>query len=386
MIKQYLLTFLFRKNNKLTTKNLIKVNLQLFADSGEKTEKGSPKKRQKSREKGQVRQSKELTSAVSLISMFLTLKIFGEYFLNKLKGLFSKVFESYIDRDTLFTVPEIVYLFIEIAMEFILIMAPIFIVAILVGVTMQLSQVGFLFTLHTIKPKFSKINPLSGFKKIFSMQTLVELIKSILKIVIISYIGYSYIAKQADQIPILMEVDVITSALRVTSIAMGVAIRMSIAIVIIGLIDFVYQWWQFEKNLKMSKQEVKEEHKQQEGNPEIKSKIKQRQREMSMRRMMQDVPQADVIITNPTHFSVAIKYDAKKAAVPYVVAKGIDYVALRIREVAKENNVYIMENRLLARSLHASVEIGDTIPEDLYQAVAEVLAFVYSLKEDKNIG
>ena len=170
----------------------------------------------------------------------------------------------------------------------------------------------------------------------------------------------------------------------ICSTAINLAIRICVVLVILGIFDYGYQWWQYEKDLKMSKQEVKEEYKQTEGNPEIKSRIKQKQRQMSMRRMMQEVPKADVIITNPTHYAIAIKYDAKVSDAPVVIAKGQDYLALRIKEVAKENKVEIIENKPLAKTLYDTVDIGKSIPPELYQAVAEIIAFVYNLKNNIN--
>jgi flagellar biosynthetic protein FlhB len=183
-----------------------------------------------------------------------------------------------------------------------------------------------------------------------------------------------------------MDVSVASGAFYICQLVIDIAIRICIAFVIIGALDFIYQWWQHEKDLKMTKQEIKDEFKQIEGNPEIKSRIRQKQREGAMRRMMQDVPQADVVITNPTHYAVAIKYDQEKYDAPIVLAKGVDYLAKRIKEIAKENHVEIVENKPLARNLFDMAEIGKKIPQDLFQAVAEVLAFVYSLKNSGRVG
>lgn len=206
------------------------------------------------------------------------------------------------------------------------------------------------------------------------------MVKSILKIVVIGYIGYSYLADEAKNILNTMNMDVISIAAYICVTSINVAIRMCIAMLILGVLDYGYQWWEYEKSLKMSKQEIKQENKEAEGNPEVKAKIRQKQRQIALRRMLQDIPKADVVITNPTHFAVAIKYDPKVSDAPIVIAKGQDYIALRIKEIAKENKVEIVENKPLARTLYASVDIGERIPPELFQAVAEVLAFVYSLK------
>jgi len=211
----------------------------------------------------------------------------------------------------------------------------------------------------------------------------VEMLKSILKIVIVSWVAYSYLKSKADEVIELMSADLLNVLSFIGDAAFTVALRICFAMVILGLLDFLYQKFDYEKNLKMTKQEIKDEYKQTEGNPEIKQRIKQKQRQMSMKRMMQDIPKADVVITNPTHFAVAIKYDAQKSSAPFVVAKGQDYIALRIKQIATDNKVQIVENRPLARTLYSTVDIGEAIPLELYQAVAEILAFVYNLKNGK---
>jgi flagellar biosynthetic protein FlhB len=193
-----------------------------------------------------------------------------------------------------------------------------------------------------------------------------------------------YLEGQAVNVLNTLDMDVFATAVYIGTTSVNVGIRMCIVLLIMGIMDYGYQWWEYEKNLKMSKQEVKEEYKQMEGNPEIKSKIKQKQRQISMRRMLQDVPKADVVITNPTHFAIAVKYDPEISDAPVVLAKGQDYIALRIKEMAKENKVEIVENKPLARALYETVEIGGRIPPELYQAVAEVLAFVYGLKDKED--
>ena len=375
--------------NKLVLKNKVyslegkriqPVNLQLFADSGEKTEKPTPKKRRKAREEGQVLQSRELTSAIVLLSIFLTLKIAGSFMYEQLIINFKIAYIDFAQVSDLYTLQGIRRLFIDGLLQFLKILAPVFAIALITSLASSYAQVGFLFTTKTLAIKFNRINPINGLKKIFSLRSVIELVKSILKIVIIGYIAYSYLTGEAQNILKAMDMDVISIAVYICSTTLNVAIRMCIAMLILGVLDYGYQWWEYEKNLKMTKQEIKQEYKETEGNPEIKGKIKQKQRQIALRRMLQDVPKADVVITNPTHFAVAIKYDPKVADAPMVVAKGQDYMAQRIKEIAKENKVEIVENKQLARTLYSTVEIGDKIPPDLFQAVAEVLAFVYSLK------
>lgn len=372
---------IFKENkNPIEAPGLVTVNLQLFADSGEKTEKPTPKKRRKAREEGQVLQSKEMTSAIVLLSIFLTLKIAGSFMYEQLYLNFKIAYTDLAQVPDLYTLQGIRKMFIETVLQFLKIVAPVFAIAFLASLATSYAQVGFLFTTKTLAFKFNRINPINGFKRLFSLRSVMELVKSILKIAIVSFIAYSYFSHEAVNMLKTMDMDIISIAVYICSTALNIAVRMCIALLVLGVLDYGYQWWEYEKNLKMTKQEVKQEYKETEGNPEIKGKIKQKQRQIALRRMLQDVPKADVVITNPTHFAVAIKYDPKVADAPLVIAKGQDYMALRIKEIAKENKVEIVENKQLARTLYSTVDIGEKIPPELFQAVAEVLAFVYSLK------
>ena len=229
-------------------------------------------------------------------------------------------------------------------------------------------------------PNFEKINPLSGFGRLFSKRSIVELFKSLFKIVIIGGFIYRFMMNQTKQVPALISAELIDSLHLTASLILDLVFNISTVLFILGVFDYMYQWWENQESMKMSKDDIKQESKASEGDPLIKGKIKQRQREMSMQRMMQDVPKADVIVTNPTHFAVALKYDQDMLA-PIIVAKGQDLIAQKIKEIAKENQVIIVENKMLARALYASVDIGHPVPHELYQAVAEVLAYVYKLKK-----
>lgn len=363
---------------------IMRVNLQLFAD--DRTEKATPKKKQDARKKGQVLQSREITSALVLMFIFISLRLFGKNIYNELASYTRKALTEYPQKEELFTFGALSGVFVDVVTVILKATGPILAIALLAGLIGGYAQVGFLFTMDALKMKFGKINPISGFKRIFSMHSAVELVKSIIKIAVIGYIGYSYLKGEQANVINLMGMDAIGIGVYIGTVSINIAIRMCFALIVLGLLDYGYQWWEYEKNLKMSKQEVKEEYKQMEGNPEIKSKIKQKQRQMSMRRMLQDVPKADVVITNPTHFAVALKYLPEKSSAPVVTAKGQDFIAQRIKEVARENKVEIVENKPLARSLYDAVDIGGAIPPELYQAVAEVLAFVYSLKEKGRAG
>lgn len=365
---------------------LIPANLQLFADSGEKTEKATPRKRKKVREEGQVLQSREITSAILLLSMFITIRVFGSFIYEGILEVFKIFFTQWQEVESIYSIKGMIKLYLQVGIAFLKIILPIFAVAFLTGLITGYSQVGFLFTTKTLQIKLNRLNPLSGLKRIFSVRSLTELIKAVFKITVVGLIGFSYLKSEVRNILKAMDMDVVGIATYIGVTATNVAIRMCIALLVLGVLDYGYQWWEYEKNIRMTKQEIKEEYKQTEGNPEIKSKIKQKQRQISLRRMMQSVPEADVVITNPTHYAVAIKYDIKISDAPVVLAKGQDYMALKIKEKAKENGIEIVENKSLARALYSTVEIGEKIPPDLYQAVAEVLAFVYGLKNSTKGG
>lgn len=357
------------------------INLQLFADD-EKTEKATPKKRQDARQKGQVFKSKEVNSAVLLLAMFLTIKYSCPMIYEEISQYFKVVFNEYMKRD----IVEISTLmnFVTYTLSvFTKVMLPILLVSVLAGLISGYAQVGFLFTLEPLKVKLEKLDPIKGFKNIFSKQALVELIKSFIKIGVAIYIAFVYLKGEVNNALKLADMDIMNIFIYIGNLAINVSIAIIIVLGLLAIFDYFFQWWDYERNLKMSKHEIKEEYKQTEGNPQIKAKIKQKQRQMAASRMMKEIPKADVVITNPTHFAVAVKYEPEKNSAPLVIAKGQDYLALRIKDIARENSVEIVENKQLARTLYSTVEIGEQIPEDLYQTVAEVLAFVYSLKEKK---
>ncbi len=364
----------------LNEENLLKLDYQLFAGGGDKTEKATPKKKADARKKGQVFQSRELSASLILIILVVTFKAFGSIIYEQITLYFKKTFTQYLTMTDAFDINTVTKLYIDGLLVLAKTVLPLLLVAALSALIVGYAQVGILFTLETLKIQGKRINPLSGFKRIFSLRSVVELLKSILKLVIVGWVAYSYLKSKVDEVIILMNSDLFDILSFIGSSTFTVALRICFAMIILGLLDFMYQKYDYEKNLKMTKQEVKDEFKQTEGNPEIKGKIKQKQRQMSMRRMMKDIPKADVVITNPTHFAVAIKYDLEKSSAPFVVAKGQDYIALRIKEIATENKVQIVENKPLARTLYSTVDIGESIPPELYQAVAEILAFVYKLK------
>lgn len=354
-----------------------KINLQFFAE--EKTEKPTPKRRREAKEKGQVLQSKEVNSAFILIFAFVGLKIFGSYMYDNLIDFSRKTLMGTILIEEIFTQNGIHKIIMETILVLAQIVAPIILLILVVGVTINYMQVGFLFTTKAIEFKLNRINPIEGFKRIFSKRAFVELVKSSIKVFLIGYIVYKFTITEISNILNLYEMNLESIVKYIADISYKVGIRISLILIFLAFFDYLYQWWEHEKNLKMSKKEIKEEYKQTEGDPQIKSKIKEKQRQMAMMRMMQEVPKADVIITNPTHFAIALKYDKDKFDAPYVLAKGQDLMAEKIKEIGKSSSIPIVENKPLAQALYHKVEIGDVIPEELYQAVAEILAYVYSL-------
>jgi len=365
---------------------MILVNLQFFANNDGKTEKATPKKRQDARKQGQVLQSREITTALVLVFMFIGLRVFGSGIYTELSGFIKKVLEEYVKNEDLFTFAGLNKLFVDALTVCLKAVAPLFAIALITGLIAEYAQVGFLFTFETLGFKFSRINPANGIKRVLSTRGFAEMLKALARLAVVGIVAYLYLKSESQNVFNIMDMDIMAIAAYIAVTSLNVAIRICIALILLGVLDYAYQWWEYEKSLRMSKQEIKEEYKQTEGNPEIKSKIKQKQKQISMRRMMQQVPKADVVITNPTHFAVALKYDLKVSDAPYVLAKGQDFVALRIKEAAKENRIEIVENKVLARTIYETVEIGEAIPPELYQAVAEILAFVFSLNGKSRAG
>ncbi|EGO63165.1 flagellar biosynthesis protein FlhB [Acetonema longum] len=373
-IKTYTDSWRFSDRESLANR-LPVFDLQLFSE--EKTEEPTSKRRTEAREKGQVARSVELNSAFIILTAFYVLKMIGSQVYHKLIDFMRFMFTDFSTRD--FSIEAMQTLFINIATTFIEITFPLMLAILVISLTISFLQVGFTFTLQPLAWKFDKLNPINGFKRIFSSRSLVELAKSLLKIAIIGYFIYRFLIKEIAYIPRMIDADLNDSIQFLAAMAIDLAFQIGGVILILAAFDYFYQWWSHNKSLKMSKQEVKEEFKQTEGNPQIKGKIRERQRAMAMRRMMQEVPKATVVVTNPTHFAIAIRYE-KDMNAPLVVAKGQDFLAERIKDLARQHGVVIVENKPLARTLYATTEVGESIPTELYQAVAEVLAYVYKLK------
>lgn len=359
-------------------------NLQWFAadgEGGEKTEPATDKKLRDARDEGKVAKSKELTAAFDLIVLFLVLKVFMSFVGEKLLGFFSYIYNRMPDflNETQKDMSSVTVrnFMNDIILQFLLTCLPFFIFGVVVTILVSIVQVGWKVTTKPMVPKLGKFNPINGFKRIFSKDAIFELIKSVLKIGVILYMAYSSIKSHQNDIFILYELPLKRAVALVGDIIINTGLKISIVYLIVGIADYIYNKHKFNEDMKMTKQEVKDEFKNTEGDPAIKGQQRKRMQEASQRRMMQDVPKADVVITNPTHFAVAIKYDADTNQAPVVTAKGQDYVAMKIKEIARDNNIRIVENKPLARMLFHNVELGAEIPPELYQSVAEILAMIY---------
>ncbi|WP_227002710.1 flagellar biosynthesis protein FlhB [Salicibibacter kimchii] len=361
----------------------MRMDLQYFAEAGgqEKTEKATPKKREDTRKKGQVAKSNDVNTAVILLSVFILLFAYAAVPGQFLHDIFTEMYINYMGMD--FSIENVMALFLDLIFEVAIVLLPIFLAVLMAGVVASMLQVGVLFAPEAIKPKLSKINPLKGVKRIFSARAIVELVKAFLKIFLVGLLSFGIIWIYADELLQLALMDVVEGFQLVAWLTGVIGIACALLLLLLSVPDYVYQRYDHEKQIRMSKQEVKDEHKKMEGDPQIKAKRQQRAKEMATQRMMQEVPKADVVITNPTHFAVALQYDGEVMAAPTVIAKGADYTALRMRQVADLNEVPIVENKPLARSLHDGTDIGQEVPEDLFRAVAEVLAYVYRIGSEK---
>lgn len=360
--------------------NLLKLFplVALFASS-DKTEEPTDKKKEEARKKGQAAKSKEFVSAVTLIGIVIIMVSLGDFGLKTTETFLSRSLTN--ANKTFIGEGDIINLLIYSVTEFMKVTLPMFLGIMALGVLANIVQTGFMKSMDPLKPKLNRLNPAQGFKRMFSGKAFMEMLKSVANITLVGYIAYSFIQGQLFRILKLSDMG-ITSLLQVPrDIVQSEIMQVAMIVSIIGIIDLIYQKRQFKKELRMTKQEVKEEYKQMEGDPKIKSAIRKRQRDIASRRMMHEVPKATVVVTNPTHLSVALKYEQGGQSAPRVVAKGADDIAKRIKQVAKDNNVPIIENKPIARMLYDKVEIDERIPVEMYQAVAEILALVYSLNK-----
>lgn len=351
------------------------------ASAAEKTEKATPKKREDERKKGNIFQSADVVSAVSVLAVFIALRVAMPYLYRSLSNLMTDYIGYAGTRDTL-TGTFAAEVNRGMWLDILLLSAPVLLASALAAVLVTGVQTRFKFSGEKLKFKGSNISPIQGFKRLFSLRSVVEVLKAIIKTAIIGYIIYLKIRDIVAQCTGMLENGVMNSTVAVLNDLMDLVIQMSIVLVALAAADYFYQWWEYERNIRMSKQELKEEYKELEGNPETKSRIRQLQRDMSRRRMMQQVPTADVVVRNPTHFAVALRYDPEKDAAPVVVAKGQDRLALRIVEIAAQHDIPMREDKPLARALYAAVEVGAEIPPEFYAALATVMAWVFQLKKE----
>lgn len=350
-----------------------------MASADEKTEKATPKKREDERKKGNLFQSQDVVTALSILAIFVVLRVAMPYMYRYISNTITEFFHTAGARDTI----DMAYtkdVSLEAWKGILLLSGPVMLTAAGVAILSAGVQTRFKFSGEKIKFKFSNISILQGIKRLFSLRSIVEVLKAIIKVILIGYLIYLKIRDICVQCTGMMDSGIMASSVNILNDIFDLVIQMSIAFIGLSAADFFYQWWEYERNIKMTKQEIKEEYKQTEGNPEIKGRIRQVQQSMAHRRMMQQVPTADVIVRNPTHYAIALRYDPEKDEAPVVVAKGKDYIAFKIIEIAEKNNIPMKEDVPLAHALYASVKVDQPIPPEFYAALAVVMAWVYQIK------
>lgn len=365
----------------------LRYNLQLFAKDGpggEKTEPATAKKLSDARKEGQVAKSTELVNSVYLLAIFYVIKfmlgIIGDGILKDFSKMYRMIPTYATGAEDILNLGTTQAILRQALLDIVIIIAPVLAATFLINFVGDLVQVKWKPTAKPLTPKFNKLSPLSGFKRVFSKQSLINLLKSAGIVAICIYIVYNALLSNYSLLYGLYDMSLLESITVVGNLVLDICIKISMVYLVIGMADYIFQRRKFNEDMKMTKQEVKDEYKNTEGDPAIKGQQRRRMREASQRRMMQQLPEADVVITNPTHFAVALKYDLEIAKAPVVIAKGEDYLAQKIKEKAREHGIEIYENKPLARALYQSTDVGQEIPQELYQAVAEVLAFVYNLK------
>lgn len=351
----------------------------------EKTEKATPKRRQDERKKGNVFQSNDVAAVAGLLVLFNSLGALAPGIYRDLKSSMELFFSYAGDKTYRLNELNVQEIMGRAMIYFARAAIPLLLIGVLTAVIVTLFQTRMSFSWEVMKFKLDRISPLKGFKRMFSMRSLMELVKAVIKISCLIWVITFFVKDRMHEFARLIDGSVAGAVVYTGKTAIALVNTVGVAFLFVAGFDFLYQWWEYEKNMRMSKQEIKEEYKQMEGDPQMKGRIREKQRQIASRRMMQNVPKADVIIRNPTHFAVALGYDSGAHRAPVVLAKGADRVALKIVEIGEENGVYIMENPPLARGLFAAVEVDMEIPEEYYQAVAQVLAFVYKLKNKKKV-
>ncbi len=352
----------------------------MAAESGqEKTHDATPRRKQQARERGQVANSRELNSVLMLLSGGITAAVLGPFVVRQLTGIFQKYFT--MDRATIYDVNMMPTLFGEAVLDAFWGMAPVFAVLVIAAIAGPLLMGGINFSSKALVFNLEKLDPVKGLQRIFAWRGLVELVKALIKFVVISTVAVIFLYSQSDQYIGLGYESVIQAMAHSSDLLVWGFITISATMILVALVDVPFQLWDHNQQIKMTFQEVKDDSKDTEGDPELRGRIKRMQREMAQRRMMAEVPKADVVITNPEHYSVALRYQPDKMNAPIVVAKGVDVIALQIRKVANEYDVPILQAPPLARALHHTTELNGEIPAGLYLAVAKVLAYVFQLKQ-----
>lgn len=350
-----------------------------FGDDTERTEAATPRRREKAREDGQAVKSREVILTALWLSNVLFLSFAGQSVYTHMLTLTRETFLNLGEIElSLTAVP---HLYVGYLNHLGSMLWPLLLTIFVLTLGCHLLQTGLLFSSHGLAPKWSHINPAQGLQRILSMQGLHELLKSLLKMGLLGYVVYRAIAAEVENFLMLQDRDVLSIAQYIGTSSLHVCVRASYVMVLLAVIDYVWQRWQFEKSLRMSKQEIKEENKSQEGDPQLKARIRSIMREMARKRMMQEVPTATVVVTNPTHLAIALAYRRDEMVAPQVVAKGAGYVAERIKALAREHNIPLVENKPIAQQLYRTVDLGGAVPEALYKAVAEILAYVYRLEQ-----
>ena len=353
-----------------------------MAEGGDKSEEPTPHRLREAREKGQVAKSKEITTAFLLLLSYFLFRYLGEYMWRNLTDMAQAIFQL-IPEAKEFNLGFAGYLLLIGLRAMAFVLLPIFGITFIAALLAEAAQTGFVFAVDPLTPKLERINPLEGFKRMFSMQGFVELIKSLLKIMIVFYIAWYAAKDDLAYILILTEAHPWDAIVLGGNIAYRIAIRVGLFYILIAILDYLYRRWEYMRNLKMTKQEVKEEYKRLEGDPLIKQRMRDMQRQVAYQRMMSAVPQADVVVTNPTHVAVALKYNQSKMKAPSVLAKGERKVAEEIRRIAEAHEISIVQNEPLARSIYRTTKVNQEVPSELYQAIAEVLAYVYKIKRER---
>lgn len=346
---------------------------------GQKTEKATPKRRRDERKKGNIFFSNDAVSVVVLLVGLAVFFLTAAGSASAMEDFFRLCFSLTQTQGETPTAGELNQLLVQMLWAFVRAVGPLMAATAVAGVAATFFQTRMLVSGESLRPKFSRINPIQGFMRLFSLRSVIEALKGLLKIIILLYIIYQFLAGVVDTFTKYLFTDLTTACSHLLSLAFQMSMQIAVAYVVLAAADVFYQWWDYERQIRMSKQEIKEEFKQTEGDPQVKGRIKEQQRKMAQSRMMQKVPQADVVIRNPTHFAVALRYKEDQDKAPVVLAKGQDSLALRIVQVAEENHVAVVENVPLARALYSSTDLNQEIPPELYGAVAEVLVYLYQL-------